>query len=250
MTAWCLVLLLPIRLSTHSQLFVPCAVPREGHRTALPMRQSPENWHPQALLLSAGRTRGTFIIKGNRTRSPVQFNKIIENYLMQGVQWPISVWLVARGLWVHRHWLWKDVWLFPRKHRWERAELAHVCGMRDSEHGLGQGWIRDTVAVWPTMTAICLGWFIAVIYFIHGKLVGNDPTPSGGLNVDLKRPRQWAPDSHSSFSNFTQKGVVTQGSCGKGRPSAAPHLKELTYTHNIISLSCKSRTSSFIELTV
>lgn len=162
MTAWSLVLLLPIRLSTHSQLFVPRAFPHEGHRTAFPMRQSPENWHPQALLLSAGRTWGTFIIKGNRTRSPVQFNKIIENYLMQGVQWPISVWLVARGLWVHRHWLWKDVWLFPRKYRWERAELAHVCGMRDSEHGLGQGWIRDTVAIWPTMTTICLGWFIGV----------------------------------------------------------------------------------------
>lgn len=165
----------------HSQLFVPCAFPHEGHRTAFPMRQSPENWHPQTLLLSAGRTRGTFIIKGNRTRFPGQFNKIIENYLMQGVQWPISVWRVARGLWVHRHWLWKDVWLFPRKHRRERAELSHVCGMRDSEHGLGQGWIRDTVAIWPTMTTSCLGWFIAVIYLIQGKLVGNDPSPSGGI---------------------------------------------------------------------
>ena len=41
---------------------------------------------PQGLLLTVIRTWATLIIKGNMTRSLFWFNKIIENYLMQGVQ--------------------------------------------------------------------------------------------------------------------------------------------------------------------
>lgn len=157
---------------------------------AFPTRQCPADWHPQALLLSTVRTGATFIIKGNRTRSPTRLNKIIENYLMQGVQWPISVWLVARGLWIHGHWLWKDVWLFPRKGRRERAGLPHGHSMRGSECRLGQGWIRDAVTIWPVMTTICQGCFTAMLYLIQGKMTGNDPTPPGEIRCRSEKTQR------------------------------------------------------------
>lgn len=119
---------------------------------------------PWALLLTVIRTWATFIIKGNMTRSLFRFNKIIENYLMQGVQWPINVWIVASACGYTGIWLWKDVWLFPKKNRLKKrgAELFFSFSMcmaweqTQVRTRLSQGW---SATIWPVAKCSTSGCF-------------------------------------------------------------------------------------------
>lgn len=110
---------------------------------------------PRGLLLTVIRTWATFIIKGSMTRFLFWFNKIIENYLMQGVQWPINVWTVASGLRIYKYLIMKGCLAVSQKEQIKkRAELRTPLSMYTAweqtrvRTRLSQG---RSVTIWPVM---------------------------------------------------------------------------------------------------